>query len=66
MDVDEGDDATVRVAAGDDGEDGKQQHIGQLVKLALRPARIRNFLQQVQKRRECSHGNPRVGCRPRS
>jgi hypothetical protein len=66
MDVDEGDDATIRVAAGHDGEDGKQQHVGQLVQLALRPARIRNFLQQAQQRRECSHGNLRFGCRPRS
>jgi len=66
VDVDEGDDATVRVSAGHDGEDGKQQHIWQLVALALRPARIRNFLQQAQRRRERSHGNPRFGCRPRS
>jgi hypothetical protein len=66
MDVDEGDDATIRVAAGHDGEDGKQQHVGQLVEFALRPAWIRNFLQQAQQRRESSHGNLRFGCRPRS
>ena len=65
VDVDEGYDATVRVAAGDDGENGKQQHIWQLVELALGPARVRNFLQQAQQRRERSHGNLRVGCRPR-
>jgi hypothetical protein len=28
MDVDEGDDAAIRVAAGHDGEDGEQQHVG--------------------------------------
>ncbi len=28
MDGDEGDDVTIRVAAGHDGEDGEQQHVG--------------------------------------
>ena len=64
--VDEGDDAAVGVAAGHEGEDGKQQHIRQLVELALRPARVGNLCQQVQQRRECSHGNLLLGCRPRS
>ena len=50
VDGDEGDDATIRVAAGHDGEDGEQQHIGQLVELSLRPARIRNVRQHVQQR----------------
>jgi len=31
MNVDEGDNAAIRVAAGHDGEDGKQQHMGQLI-----------------------------------
>ena len=39
MDVDEGDDAAIRVAAGYDGKDGEQQHMEQLVELPLRPAR---------------------------
>ena len=51
---------TIRVAPGHDGEDGKQQHVGQLVEFALRPARIGNLFQQVQQRRECSHGNLQI------
>jgi hypothetical protein len=66
MNVDEGNDAPIRVAAGYDGKDGKQQHMGQLVELAFRPARIRNVVQQAQQRCERSHGNLRLGCRPRS
>jgi hypothetical protein len=50
MDVDESDDAAIRVAAGHDGEDGEQQHIRQLVELALRPARIRDVCQHIQQR----------------
>ncbi len=50
MDGDEGDNAAIRVAAGHDGKDGEQQHVGQRVKLALRPARIRNVRQHVQQR----------------
>jgi len=50
MDGDEGDNAAIRVAAGDDGEDGEQQHKGQLVELPLRPARIRDLRQHVQQR----------------
>ena len=38
MHVDEGDDATIRVAAGHDSEDGEQQHIRQLVELPLHGA----------------------------
>jgi len=37
MDGDEGDNAAIRVAAGHDGEDGEQQHVGQLVESPLRP-----------------------------
>lgn len=66
VDVDESDDAPIRVAAGHDSEDGKQQHIGQLVELPLRPARIGHWFQQAQQRRECSHGNLQFGCRPRN
>ena len=59
VDRDEGDDAAIRVAVGYDGQDGEQQHVGQRVELALRPARIRNLRQQVQQRRERGHGNLR-------
>jgi len=48
MDVDKGDDAAIGVAAADDGEDGEQQHVWQLVELSLRPPRIRNIRQYVQ------------------
>ncbi len=61
--VDEGDDAAIRVAAADDGQDGEQQHVGQFVHLALRAARIGNLLQDVQQRRERGHGNLRSGDR---
>src|SRR4051794_33821749 len=37
MDIDESHDAAVRVPAGDDGEDGEQQHVRQLVHLPLPP-----------------------------
>ena len=50
VDVDEGDDAAIRVAAAHDGEDGEQQHIRQPIELALRPARVRHVRQQVQQR----------------
>ena len=50
MNVDEGNDAAVRIAAGHDGEDGEEQHIRQLIKLSLRSARIRNLCQQFQPR----------------
>ncbi len=66
MQVDEGDDAAIRVAAGHDGEDGKQQHVGKLVDLPLPTTRIGDFGEQAQQRRECSHGNLRLGCHPRS
>jgi len=47
---DEGDDAAIRVAAGHDGKNGEQQHVGQPVELALRPARIRDVRQHVLQR----------------
>src|ERR1700723_3023883 len=47
MNVDERDDATRRIAAGHDGKNSKQQHMGQAVELPLRPTRIRNFSQQI-------------------
>lgn len=42
MHVDEGDDATIRVATSDDGKDGEQKDVGQRVELALGTARIRD------------------------
>ena len=66
MDVDEGDDAAIRVAAGHDGKDGEQQDVGQLIELALPTPGIGDVRQQTQQRRKCSHGNLRLGCRPRS
>ena len=62
VDVDEGDDAAIRVAAGHDGQDGEQQHVGQLVELSLRPAHIRDVRQHIQQRRKRSHGNLRPSC----
>ena len=62
----EDDNTAIRVAAGHDGQDGEQQHVGQLVELPLRPARIRNVRQHVQQRRKRSHGNPHPNCRSRS
>jgi hypothetical protein len=66
MHIDESNDASIRVAAGHDGENGEQQDVGKLVFLPLPAARIGNFRQQVQERCECGHGNLRLGCRPRS
>ncbi len=48
MDGDEGDDAAMRVAAGHNGEDGERQHGGQLVKLPLCPAWIRDVRQHIE------------------
>jgi hypothetical protein len=61
MDIDEGDDASIRVAAGHDGKNGEQQHVRKLVFLPLPAAGIGNFRQQVQQRCECGHGNLRLG-----
>ena len=64
MNVAEGDDATRRIAAGHDGKNSKQQHMGQAVELPLRPTRIRNFSQQIQQWSKHSHGNPRLRLPP--
>src|SRR4051794_26658114 len=66
MDVDEGDDAAVRVAARHDGKDGEKQDVRQLIKLALPTPGIGDLRQQPQQWRKCSHGNLQVGCHPRS
>src|SRR5277367_5280207 len=64
MNVDEGDDATRRIAAGHDGKNRKQQHMGQAVEFPLRPTRVGNLSQQVQQRSKYSHGNPRLRLPP--
>ena len=43
MNIDEGDDASIRVATRHDGQDGEQQHVGKLVFLSLPTAGIRHF-----------------------
>src|SRR3984885_12381703 len=58
MNVDEGDDATRRIAAGHDGKNRKQQHVGQAVEFPLSPTRVGNFSQHIQQRSKSSHGNP--------
>ena len=62
VDVDEGDNTAIRVAAAHDGQDGEQQHMGQLVEPSLRPARIGNVRQHIQQRRKRSHGTLRLSC----
>ena len=64
MNVDEGDDATRRIAAGHDGKNRKQQHVRQAVEFSLRPTRVGNFSQQIQQRSKSSHGNPRLRLPP--
>jgi hypothetical protein len=64
MDVDESDDASIRIPTGDDGEDRKQQDMRQLVHLALPAAGIGHIAQQIQQWGECGHGNLQIGCRP--
>ncbi|MDQ2944504.1 MAG: hypothetical protein M3Y27_00915 [Acidobacteriota bacterium] len=66
MHVDERDDAAIRVAACDNGENGEQQNVRQLVELAFGSARIRNIGQYVQQRRKLGHGNLRFGCHLKS
>jgi len=66
MDIDEGDDASIRIATRHDGKDGEQQHVAKLVFLPLPTARIRHFRQQTQQRRKWRHGNLQLGCHPRS
>ena len=64
MNVDEGDDATGRIAARHDGKNRKQQHVGQAVEFPLSPTRVGNFSQQIQQRSKSSHGNPRLRLPP--
>src|SRR5208283_3801559 len=64
MNVDEGDDATGRIAARHDGKNRKQQHVGQAVEFPLRPTRVGNFSQQIQQRSKSSHGNLRLRLPP--
>jgi hypothetical protein len=64
MNVDEGDDATGRIAARHDGKNRKQQHVGQAVEFSLSPTRVGNFSQQIQQRSKSSHGNPRLRLPP--
>jgi len=66
VDVDEGDDAAVGVGAGRDGEDRKQQNVGQPAELALGTPGIGNVGQHIQQGRERDHGNLRLGCHGRS
>jgi hypothetical protein len=66
MNLEEGDNAAIRVAAGDDGEDGERQHVRQLVELALRLMRIADISQPLQQRQKGGHGNLQHGCHPRS
>ena len=49
MNPDEGLDAAIRIRAADDGENGKQQHMPQLVELALGATRIGNCREQREK-----------------
>jgi hypothetical protein len=66
MGIDEGDDTAIRIAASHDGQDGEQQHMGKIVELPLPTTGIGNVCQQAQQRRECNHGNLRLGCYPSS
>jgi len=45
---DEGHDGTVGIAAGDDGEDGEQQNMLQLVEFTLGPARVGDVAEQAE------------------
>ncbi len=66
VDVDEGDDATVRIGARDDGEDGGKQYVGKLGELTLGAPGIGDVSQQLQQGRERDYGNLRLGCFARS
>jgi len=48
MHFDEGHDGTVGIAAGDDGEDGEQQNMLQLVEFTLGPARVGDVAEQAE------------------
>src|SRR3954452_25589810 len=66
MHLDKGGDAAIRVTTADDGQDGEQQDVRQLVDLTLRPAVIRHLLQQARPRRKRGHGNLHLSCHPMS
>ena len=66
MNVDEGDDAAIRVAAADDRQDREQQDMRQLVELAFRAPRIGNLCQDIEQRAERGHDNLRIGCLPKN
>jgi hypothetical protein len=48
---------TIGIAAGDDGKDGEQQNMLQLVELTLGPARVGDVAEQAEQLIERSHGN---------
>src|SRR6516165_371845 len=56
--LDEGDDGTIGIAAGDDSKDREQQDMLQLVELTLSPARVGDIAEQAEQLIERSHGNP--------
>ena len=47
MHLDEGHDGTIGIAAGDDGKDREQQHMLQLIELALGPAGVGDVAEQA-------------------
>ena len=55
--LDEGDDGTIGIAAGDDSKDREQQDMLQLVELTLSPARVGDIAEQAEQLIERSHGN---------
>jgi hypothetical protein len=57
MHFDEGHDGTIGIAAGDDGKDGEQQNMLQLVEFTLGPARVGDVAEQAEQLIERSHGN---------
>ena len=60
---DEGLDRTKGIAAGDDGKNGEQQNIGQLVEHTFRPAGVRDLAEHGEEWIERLHGNLlRFGC----
>ena len=66
MDIDEGGDAAIRVAARHHGKDREQQDVFELVFLPLPAAWVRNLGQQGQQWRKTAHGNLQIGCSPMS
>ena len=66
MNVDEGHDAAIRVAAADDRQDREQKDMRQLVELAFRAPRIGDLCQDIEQRTERGHDNLRIGCLPKN